>query len=173
MYKSLWGNPLIVAKLFYPSLARAGFQTIKDIFHKPLPASRTVATTLYESHVYRNGRKPFRWPSIRPPSRGRNNCLCLRLPISRNLTINRQIHYRLRDEVISTCRDKWQISRGRPINITMWGHLWLPHGFQLITPYFRDILWNFLRRVLYFTHKGTTREVSFSGQFCLSGVSKF
>ena len=34
--ESLWGNPLIVDShgktLFHPSLARAGFQTIKDIF---------------------------------------------------------------------------------------------------------------------------------------------
>ena len=69
----------------------------------------------------------------------------------RNLTIG-QIYYRLRDEVMSevpTCRDKWQSSLGRPINTTMWEHLWLvPHGFQLITPYFRDILWKFLHRVL-------------------------
>ena len=48
--ESLWGNPRIVDShgktLFYPSLARAGFQAIKD---KPLPASRTVTATLYEN----------------------------------------------------------------------------------------------------------------------------
>ena len=50
---------------------------------------------------------------------------------------------------VRTCRDKWQSSLGGPINTTMWKHLWLVrHGFQLITPYFRDILWKFLHRVL-------------------------
>ena len=159
--ESLWGNPLIVDShgktLFYPSLARAGFQTIKDIFHKPLPASRTVAATLYENLKscipewwgnlpMAEYTSSFAWKEQLYLFASSNQPAHLR-----NLTIG-QIYYRLRDEVMSevpTCRDKWQSSLGRPINTTMWEHLWLvPHGFQLITPYFRDILWKFLHRVL-------------------------
>ena len=142
---------------FYPSLARAGFQTIKDIFHKPLPASRTVAATLYgnlKSCILEWwGNLPmaeytssFVWKEQLYLFASSNQPVHLR-----NLTIG-QIYYRLRDEVMSevpTCRDKLPSSLGRPINTTMWEHLWLvPHGFQLITPYFRDILWKFLHRVL-------------------------
>ena len=133
----VWGNPLILDRhlrpLYYPSMARAGFFTVRDLNVLPPPQRYTVSALVYlrvleaVPQCWNQLPREPEWETFRWMSE-----LCLfkhsHEPIPLREATTRIIYHRLRDNIRSTpnCYDAWrQHHSASSLTDSSWKLLWM------------------------------------------------
>lgn len=139
--------------LYYLSLAKAGFITVRDLRNKPAPGKNTVASIVYPMV---QDAVPASWSQL-PHSEecdesGWTRQLCLfrssNDPFPLEEATTRRVYHCLRNDLQERprCIDQW--GQHSSLSDSTWQQLWKIPKSCSTNPFQRDCLWKLLHRVL-------------------------